>query len=525
MHVSTASIFVRVEIAFRELEAGASAVAILQSSPLVTNATLASTMLGLVMVSPAAVELVTRLLRLPMPPVAPPPPAPPPPESPTILFGVGGAIVLLAVLLFTADFWKQYRRHRAEVRAKCGRRTADNLEGADPAAMLLEPTSDATDTHVDAATVAIELADLESRPKAPRRLGGVAGMASLDEEVSGCLDDDDDDDGGGDDEDDDVNQAMQDADVGGSIGVTSGPLSVPLAVDVAIGGTDAIFARFAHIKNHRTSDDTRATGSTAAVHAAGGVPATPLTHEELDAAVRAAISGPGVSGFTTMSLLGPPPEVGTLSTLPDASKEAASGNVPVTRMLDTTRPGNLGLKRPFETAASAPSAQEVSSEDPLMEEAMSLTHVHGRGGVEFTIMEFKVLILTLDEAEGLPARCDRDIMRLFSLMDTKRKGKLDATDIAKLLNKVYKRKRAASTLDVHGEARTLTQAHGRPDGTFTLMEFMDIIEAIDEADALPKRKRSEVMSLFSNTKAEGEHVDEAAIVRLLVNTYGRTQVL
>ena len=50
-------------------------------------------------------------------------------------------------------------------------------------------------------------------------------------------------------------------------------------------------------------------------------------------------------------------------------------------------------------------------------------------------------------------------------------------------------------------------------------------EAIDEADALPKRKRSEVMSLFSNTKVEGEHVDEAAIVRLLVNTYGRTQVL
>ena len=170
---------------------------------------------------------------------------------------------------------------------------------------------------------------------------------------------------------------------------------------------------------------------------------------------------------------------------------------------------------------------EVESEgylDPLRMEARRLTSLHGRAGI-LTIVEFNSMIAALDKSEGLPVRAPNDCMKLFSMMDARRRGKLDADDVAKLLNKVYKRKKAASKLDVAGEARELLQTHGRADGTCSLMEFMDLVEAVDEAEGLPQRKRGEVMSLFSDAKAGGEICGEEQVIRLLVTTYGRTQVL
>ena len=94
-----------------------------------------------------------------------------------------------------------------------------------------------------------------------------------------------------------------------------------------------------------------------------------------------------------------------------------------------------------------------------------------------------------------------------------------------LLNKVYRRKKQLPKMDVHAEAAALVSTHGRKDGTFSLMEWMDVIEALDEADGKPTKSRSEVMSLFSDAKeAHGEPVGQAALVRLLTTVYERKDV-
>ena len=78
--------------------------------------------------------------------------------------------------------------------------------------------------------------------------------------------------------------------------------------------------------------------------------------------------------------------------------------------------------------------------------------------------------------------------------------------------------------DAASEAAELLRAHGAPNGALALMDFMDVIEALDEAEGMPRRARGGVISLFEEHKGAEGVLREAEVVGLLTAVYGRREI-